>query len=110
MNFMEDDENYCNLLTQKMKLEEHLSKHLPDPKAFVPGPSKLGLLEQKNLIVAHLKHQRVKLPEHLTQAQPNGDVCLSHLLMWVGEQGIVLAASFYKTSESTPLSTSICIS
>jgi len=110
MNFMKDDENYCNLLTQKMELEDHLSKHLPDPEVFVPGPSKFGLLEQKTLIVAHVKHQRVKLPEHFTHAQPNSDVFLSHLLMWVGEQGIVLPAAFYKTSESTPLSTSVCIS
>ena len=110
MNFMEDDEDYCNLLTQKMELEEHLSKHLPDPEAFVPSPSKLGLLEQKNLIVAHLKHQRVKLPEHLTYAQPNSDVSLSYLLIWVGEQGVALPAACYKTSESTPLSTSVFIS
>lgn len=78
---------------------------IPDPAAYITGPSTLGLLEQRNKIIAHLKNEGTAVPKHLLSAS-NAHLSLSHqqpsvhltyLLMWVAQQGIVLPPDLCKT-------------
>ena len=101
----------CNaVVNAKAELEEWLSPRLPDAHKYIPGPSLLGLAEQRNKIIAHLTKQGLELPEHLasppldelplTRQDPSLHMTL--LLMWVGQQGILLPPDLYKTSKFDP--------
>jgi hypothetical protein len=91
----------------KAELEEWMSPRLPDPEKYVPGPSLLGLAEQRNKILNHLKKQGVEVPKRLA-SPPLDELPLTRqdpflhmtlLLMWVGQQGILLPPDLYKTSK-----------
>jgi hypothetical protein len=94
----------------KVELEEWLSPRLPDQEKYIPGPSLLGLAEQRNKIINHLKKQGLEVPEHLvsppldqlplTRQEPA--LHLTLLLMWVGQQGILLPPALYTTSKCDP--------
>jgi hypothetical protein len=87
------------------RLRVFASALLPDPTVYITGPSTLGLLEQKNKTIAHLKKKGITIPKHLVSAssthlplshqQPS--VHLTYLLMWVSQQGIVLLPDLCKT-------------
>jgi len=104
------EEEFRDLKKQKLALGSHLSRRLPDPEVHIPCPSVLGLLEQKNLIVNHLKGEGVKIPEHL--ASPfkvdtplTRDQLFYHLAgldMLANEQGITVPGAVFKTSKHTP--------
>jgi hypothetical protein len=95
---------------EKLEPVEWMSDRLPNPAQYIPGPSLLGLAEQRNKIINHLKKQDVDVPKHLvsppldelpfTCQDPSLHTTL--LLMWVGEQGILLPADLYRTSKFTP--------
>ena len=104
------EEEHREMREQRLALEAHLSRCLPDPEVHVPGPSVLGLLEQKNLIINHLKGEGVKIPEHLA-SPPRGDLLftrdqlsyhLAGLDMLANEQGVTILGALFKTSKHTP--------
>jgi hypothetical protein len=104
------NEEYWTLVSAKAELEEYMSPRLPDEEMLIPGPSLLGLAEQRNKILVHLKKQGVEVPEHLVsppldefpRTRQDPSLHMTLLLMWVGEQGILLPPALYKTSKFDP--------
>jgi hypothetical protein len=92
------------LVAGKERTTKYL-EHAQGSGTFDTGPSTLGLLEQRNKIITHLKKKGITIPKHLVSAssthlplshqQPS--VHLTYLLMWVSQQGIVLLPDFCKT-------------
>jgi hypothetical protein len=95
---------------EKLELVEWMSNRLPNPAQYIPGPSILGLADQRNTIINHLKKQGVDVLEHLVSPPldelpftcQDPSLHMTLLLMWVGEQGILLPADLYRTSKFTP--------
>jgi hypothetical protein len=50
-----NNEQCWSLADDKAELEEYMSRRLPDSEMFIPGPSVLGLAEQRNKILTHLR-------------------------------------------------------
>ena len=111
------DNNEEWLAETKAELEEYLSARLPEPEMYIPGPSMLGLAEQRNKILTHLKKQGFEVPGHLVappldelpRTREHPSIHMTLLLMWVGEQGILLPPHLYKTSKFFPTPTAITI-
>jgi hypothetical protein len=107
---MVNNEEYWTLMAGKAELEEYMIRRLPDPEMFIPGPSLLGLAEQRNNILVHLKEQGVEILEHLVSppldelpcTRQNPPLHMALLLMWICEQGILLPPALYKTSKFDP--------
>ena len=98
------------VVNAKVELEEWLSPRLPDQEKYIPGPSLLGLAEQKNKIINHLKKQGLEVPDHLASppldelplTRQDPTLHMTPLLMWVGQHGILLPPDLYTTSKFDP--------